>query len=445
MGKTNHILWAIVLVFFACSSCNKDENIVSPSRPDTYIIGINLGVETPLTKGVSGGAFNQVYEETEIYLHKKTNYPAESESIKIPVYTYTCQNPENPGECKGFRYKVTVHDNGNYTLTAINQDDTEEEFMTVSESDKFYFSSIKDRQWKVNYDGLTEDHIQEDFEVPNGITTEKNELYTRDPNVNKEIYRSEQEVFTLEEILSLNGDLEMKRTCSGYSFMALFTTREQTGIDDDGNPKYELDSELFERTMGDSYRNWYIKIYMGNIFTNTYDMQSETGQQSAGGFYGSTDRNKYAQQGLDDGFYLPFRSEIKPGSTIAEEQPYEGMGYQSTTGNVLIAPTDENKSDDFTAFILIKHWTDPNSLPSDEWLQSNEGAIYTQVTFQGVLTTNIQDGIFYECGINIDINELKAAAEQAGILTAPTTKSMATHDNKPKKFTLHNAETFVNY
>lgn len=438
MKKINQTLWIVGLVIFALlSSCSKDEDTVSSSRPDTYIIGINLGVETPLTKGVVGGTFNSTYEEDVIYLHKKTDDASKSESIEIPVYSYDCQDPNNPGQCNGFRFEVQKNDDGSYTLTPLTEEGTKGSGMTVHADDNFYFSSIENRQWKVNYD-TSIDHIQEDFEAPAEVTTSTNELYTRDPEANKEIYRSTSD-YTLDQILDLRGDLEMERTCSGYSFMALFTTRT---ADEDGY--YDLTSDLFEETMGSDYKDWYIKIYLGNVFTNTYDMQEKDGKQAAGGFYGSTDKDKYAGQGIDDGFYLPFKNRITPGSTIDEDNNYTGIGYQSASNNLLISPTDADKSEDFTAFIFIKHWTGTGE-PTDEWLQSNDDAIYTQVTLQDVVSVGIKDGIFYQCGILIDINELKAAAEQAGILTAPTTKSMATHDNKPKKFTLHNAETFVNY
>lgn len=443
MKRINHILWIISLIIVAFLSCSKDENTAPSSRGETYIIGINLDVETPLTKGVSGGFFNSVYEGSDIYLHKKTGNSTESESIQIPIYEYDCQDPNQTRWCKGFRFEVKHNENGSYTLTPLGQNNERGNSMVVHDTDNFYFSSIGNREWKVNYEKNI-DHIQENFVAPEEVTTVKNELYFRDPTVNKEIYRSERD-FTLQEVLNLNGDLQMERKCSGYSFMALFTNREPSVQ----GSRYVLDSSKFLEVMGSSFQEWYIKIYLGNVFTNTYDMQEETGKQEAGGFYGSTDRTTYGEEGIDNGNYLQFRDEIIPGNTIDGDTNYEGIGYQSATNNVLISPTDENKRDDFTAFILIKHWTGGEEGPDEEWLQNNDNAIYTQVTFEDVVRVGIQDGIFYQCAIYIDINELKAAAEEAGILNAPSTtnatKSLASHNNKPKKFTLHNAETFIRY
>lgn len=443
MKKINHILWVAGLVIFTFLACSKDENAnTSSSRPDTYIVGINLGVEAPLTKGVYSGTFNSVYEEEYIYLHKKTNNTSESQCIKIPVYTYDCQDPNTMRECNGFRYEVQHDDDGNYTLTPLNKDNTKGESMTVNNDDSFYFSSIGSREWKVNYDENI-NHIQ-DFEAPEEVKTQSNELYARDPEVNKEIYRSVND-FTLQQVLDLNGDLAMERECSGYSFMALFSTREYTEY-----MGYILTPDKFEEIMGDSYENWYIKIYLGNVFTANYDMQNQTGEQESGGFYGSTDKTKYGEEGKDDGFYLKFNPSIRPGGYVETEDVYQGLGYWSSDNvNYLFAPTNENLKNDFTAFIFIKHWNGAEgTTPDDEWLKSDDDAMYTQVTWQNLIQIGIQNGVFYTCGINIDINELKAAAIANGLISDQTTSTKsiaATHDNKPKKFTLHNAETFVNY
>lgn len=443
MKKINYLLWIVGLVIFTFLSCSEDEETNTlPSKPDTYIVGINLGVEVPLTKGVYSGAFTPAYEENYIYLHKKTNDKSKSECIEIPVYTYECQDPNTMRECNGFRYEVKHNEDGSYTLTPIKEDGTKGEGMIVSQNDSFYFSSIGSREWKVNYDENIE-HIQK-FEAPQEVETAQNELYTRDPKVNKEIYRSINN-FTLQQILNLNGDLAMERECSGYSFMALFSTREYN----EDLQGYYLTQSMFKTIMGDTYDNWYIKIYLGNAFTANYDMQEKTGIQESGGFYGSTDKTKYGDDGTDDGYYLQFNPAVKPGGYVETEDTYQGMGYWSSENkNYLFAPTNENLKNDFTAFIFIKHWNGPEgSTPDEAWLTSNDNAMYTQVTWQNIIQIGIQNGVFYTCGINIDINELKAAAIANGLISDPTTstKSIATHDSKPKKFTLHNAETFVNY
>lgn len=449
MKRFEYILSVICLILITCLSCSKDENI-STNRPTegTYIVGINLGVESPLTKGVNTGYFDNAYEENCIYLHKVQKEGDETEEyIQIPVYEYDCQNPTNPRTCTGFRYEVKYNNNGTITLTPIDsQGKPTSTNMTVKEGDEFYFSSIEGRYWSVDDDNI------KPFEAPGEMTTETNELYVRDNTKNKEIYRSEQENFTLEQILDLNGDLTMVRKCSGYSFMALFSDRTW-----DPDYGYYLTSTEFANIMGDAYTNWYIKIYIGNMFTAQYDMQEQSGSQTAGGFYGSTDATKYTKENLDDGYFLPIRTGIIQSSTIDEDTQYTGLGYQSsnnsTAQNLLFSPTNENYNEDLTILILIKHWTqesDPSGEegnPSTEWLSSNEGSMYTQVTYQGSVQITVQDGVFYQCGINIDIQELKAAAIANGLISSGNgnATSRSASSNAPKKFTLHNAETFIRY
>ena len=436
-------------------SCSKDDSTASPARPTegTYIIGINLGVETPLTKGVtSNGTFDNVYEPDVIYLHKYKE-DGDDECLKIPIYNYDCQDPNldeddyPDGRCNGFRYQVEYKEDGTITLTAVNQngDLIQTNTITVQEGDQFYFSSLPNRYWKVK-----DEDKNTDFTAPTSSSVTTNELYARDPETNIEIYRSQQDSYTLEEVLNLNGDLTMERKCAGFSFMALFRNPLNSTY------TYPLTDTEFKNIMGDDLSNWYIKIYVGSMFTSEYDMQNETGAQTAGGFYGSTDVTKYNEYGTDDGYYLPFRFPIDQSSTLGGSQTITGVGYESIhrieedgtlTSNVLIAPTNENYSENLDIYIFIKHWNQEGTQPDEDWLTSNDDAIYTKVEGQQVMDITVQDGIFYECGVSIDINELKAAAIANGLIDDQTTstKGMVTHDNKPKKFTLHNARTFVNY
>ena len=458
MKNLSKIITITCFTILTCFSCEEEKSTSSIVEPDaeSYIVGINLGVETPLTKGVtSSGAFDTTYESDVIYLHKKTTDGEEEVVMEIPVYNYECHDPnfnesQHPdGRCNGFRYQVQHNNDGTITLTPINSrgDLIIESSITVSGSDEFYFSSYPTRYWEIK-----NKNINANFEAPDGSTYDNNELYTRDPEVNKEIYRSYSD-YTLNEVLNLNGDLTMERKCSGFSFMALFRNPSSGSLS-------ILTESDFERIMGDSYQNWYIKIYLGSMFTSKYDMQEESGIQQKGGFYGSTDVTKY-NEGIDDGYYLPFRHPVQQGGTISgggSSSVTIGMGYQSVNdlenniSNLLIAPTNENFSQDLDMFVFIKHWDgEEGTTPDEAWLTSNDNAIYTKVTGERVINVDVQDGIFYECGISIDINELKAAAEANGLInyssttTTKTSRSLHMHGNKPKKLTLHNAETFIRY
>lgn len=449
MKRTKYISLLVGLTIMMCvSSCNEDEHSSFPTNENTFIIGINLEVETPLTKGVTkDGAFNSSYEENYIYLHKKLGNNVDDNGLQIPIYEFDCKNPNDPITCKGFRIQVTRNVDGTYTLNAIDENDNviENNSLTVSSSDNFYFSSIENRYWEIEDENITE------FEAPQTTPTTQNKLYKRTQELNKEIYRSVED-YTWNELQSLSGQLDMERKCSGFSFLALF---------DKGTPNqwgsYNLSPDEFMTIMGDSPTNWYVKIYIGNMFTAKYDMQEEDGTQSAGGFYGSTDSEKFTTQGIDDGIYLPFKWDIHYGSSIGSSEgnsSITGIGYQSMDNNLLFAPTNSENAENLTIFIFIKHWSqtdDPSGSegnPSTEWLRSNEGAMYTQVTGQQVIDITVQDGIFYECGTIIDIEELKAAAIANGLITGTaTTNKITTRNasNAPQKITFKSMTSYINY
>ena len=438
-------LLAAVGIVMCLFSCQEDVNgsVFEGNGQNTYIIGINLDVETPLTKGVDteDGIFNSTYEEDCIYLHKVLSGNTDEKGLRIPIYEYDCQNPEHTVQCTGFRFQVTKNDDGTYTLQSIDaKDNVSQEKLVVSETDNFYFSSIESRFWKIDENNINE------FTAPQETATKTNELYTRTQEKNKEIYRS-QNNFTLNEILNLSGQLTIERKCSGFSFMALFGK----GTADDFGSK-NLSAQEFVSIMGDTPFNWYIKIYIGNMFTSQYDMQEEDGDQTAGGFYGSTDSKQFGNSGVDNGYYLPFKIDINHGSSIGgDNSSITGIGYQSMDNNLLISPTNSNYAGNLDIYVFIKHW-DPSqgTTPSPEWLTSNEGAMYTKITGEKVIDVTVADGIFYECGSIIDIYELKAAAIANGLITpddnaAVTSAQTKRVDEGPAKFVLNNANVFVNY
>ena len=444
MKRLSYIfLFAVVGIAVCLFSCQEDVNgsVFEDNGQNTYIIGINLDVETPLTKGVTNdGAFNSSYEEDCIYLHKVLPDNTDGKGLKIPIYEYECQNPEHTVRCTGFRFQVTKNDDGTFTLQSIGENDNvSEDKLIVSETDNFYFSSIETRFWEISESNI------KDFTAPEETTTETNELYSRTKELNKEIYRS-QENFTLSEILNLNGQLSVERKCSGFSFLALFNQGQP-----DKWGSNDLDPDEFVEIMGDVPQYWYIKIYIGNMFTSKYDMQNESGQQIEGGFYGTTDSETFVQNGVDNGYYLPFRWDIGLGSSIGGTIDIEGIGYQSHIDNLLFAPTNSEYGDGLDVYIFIKHWDgEEGTSPSNEWLSSDGGAIYTKITGQNVVNLTIVDGVFYECGAIIDINELKAAAIANGLITpadnaAVTSAQTKRVDEGPAKFVLNNANVFVNY
>lgn len=172
----------ICLGILVWMSCTDDKNIgeitdsSQPIEPGTYIVGINLGLETPLTKGVTTNlTFDEVYESDVIYLHKIVD-GEEAECIEIPVQTYDCQNPNAMGQCEGFIYQIEKEDNGTITITAVNaetREPIENQSMSVNENDSFYFSSMPTRYWSVPEDNQTS------YNPPTETMVSSNELYKR--------------------------------------------------------------------------------------------------------------------------------------------------------------------------------------------------------------------------------------------------------------------------
>ena len=441
----------ICLGILVWMSCTDDKNLgeitdsSQPIEPGTYIVGINLGLETPLTKGVTSNlTFDEVYESDVIYLHKIVN-GEEAKCIEIPVRSYDCQNPNAMGQCEGFIYQIEKEENGTITITAVDaatREPIEGRSMTVNEDDSFYFSSIPTRNWSVPAGN------QESYNPPTETMASTNELYKRQKENNVEIYRSVDNFEGISDLISSAGDLELERKCSGFSFQALFIDMDENGIIEDpfeGDNKSELTGQEFMQVMKDTPYNWYIKVYIGSMFTSQYDMQDETGSQDKGGFYASSDRTFYTQNEVDNGYYTPFRS----AGNGNQQYQLEGWGYNSYPDNYLFSPTNGDYADDLILYVYIKHWTGEGD-PTDDWLSSDEGAMYTQITGSDVMSTIVQDGVFYECGATIDIRELYAAAVANDLITESSTStvnalSKSVSNGAPKKFTLHNAKTFIRY
>ncbi len=441
----------ICLGILVWMSCTDDKNIgeitdsSQPIEPGTYIVGINLGLETPLTKGVTTNlTFDEVYESDVIYLHKIVD-GEEATYIEIPVQTYDCQNPNAMSKCEGFIYQIEKKDNGTITITAVDpetREPIENRSMSVNENDSFYFSSMPTRYWSVPEDNQTS------YNPPTETMASSNELYKRQKESNVEIYRSVDNFEGIRDLISSAGDLELERKCSGFTFSALFLDMDENGIipdPDEEENESRLTRSEFEEVMGDSPDNWYVKVYIGSMFTSKYDMQEKTGEQDAGGFYASSDRDTYINNGTDNGLYTKFRSATNGNS----QNSLRGFGYNSYSDNYLFSPTNENYANDLILYVYIKHWTGEGD-PTDDWLSSDEGAMYTQMTGSDVIDTTVRDGVFYECGATIDIRELYAAAVANDLITESSTStvnaiSKSVSNGAPKKFTLHNAKTFIRY
>ena len=398
MKKISFLLTLCLLLF----SCSENEADITPTNvePGTYIVGINLNTETPLSRGVDYDEtenefkFTDTYDYNFIYLHKETG----DEAIQIPVYEQIeCEDGQT---CKGFRYKLSVDEYGNATITPLDNDGNEIEengTLSLKADEKVYFSSWKTQTWENEKSSST---------VPN---EESSVLYRRVREKNVELFRNgsaydDGPVFLSIADLKDSGQLELKRVCSGFSFLCVFTDR----TDNEGLTRNE-----FYNYMGDYPENYYLKIYLGSSFVGTYDISTQTGTEQ--GFYATGDSYN-EDYGNND--YVPLRGEI------VSNEHNAGFGYSTLEGNELIAPIDTDEG--LTAYIYIIHKGTDGSIDADKALY------YT------LLIGDVQENYFYRIGADIDIRELAAAFEE---YESATTRSAS----GPRLFTPKSLITTIEY
>lgn len=372
-----------MLLLASCSEeIDNTSHTGSTTEPGTYIVGINLNMEVPLSKGISYGenglfSFDQEYSDTTIYLH------CGKDNIAIPVYENS-----NCGEgCKGFTYKICTNEKGNTTLTPIDQDGNESELsLDIVDNKTIYFSSSSEDVWEAS---ISSESVPHDKDAT---------LYQRTKENNVELFRSTNDLSI--DDLKNGGQLDMKRVCSGFTFFCTFTDRTDK----------ELTEEDFKQVMGgESPKNFTIKIYIGGAgFTNEYNISNqEGGENHSNGYYASGNSFKEGEYGNTDA--VPLRKGIDSGKNGS------GYGYATIEGNELITPVIDEAT--LKAYIYITH---------------KEQTVYTEIE-----ATSVTGGNFYRIGADIDIRELAAAFAEYEAASADTRSASAPRLFTPKSLVTH--------
>lgn len=378
-----------MLLLASCSEEIDNTTTGTTAEPGTYIVGINLNMEVPLTKGINYGgnglfSFDSNYSYDSIYLHNGNKF------ISIPV----SENAECDEGCKGFTYKICT-DNGQTTITPIKADGSEsDEKLQIDSNYLTYFSSSSEDIWQATESGAET--------VPHDASAK---LYKRTQENNVELFRSTENL-TVEDLQN-GGQLNMKRVCSGFTFFCTFTDRTDN----------ELTEEDFEEHMGASPENFYIKIYIGGpAFTDTYNVTTQEGNENAtDGYYASGDSFKENDYGNTDPVSLR--------DSISSNRYGLGCGYATLEGNELITPIRDRGTVMAYIYITYKNQT-----------------VYTEV--QNIVTA--VEGNFYRIGADIDILELKAAFDDYDNL--PTSASADTRSaSAPRLFTPKSLITHIEY
>ena len=391
MKPISFFLVGTMLLLASCSEEIDNTTTGTTAEPGTYIVGINLNMEVPLTKGINyeeNGvfSFDSNYSCDSIYLHNGAN------SILIPV----SEIAECGEGCKGFTYKICT-DNGQTTITPIKADGSEsDEKLQIDSNYLTYFSSSSEDIWQAC-------PISES--VPHDASAT---LYKRTEENNVELFRSTDNLTV--KNLQDGGQLNMERVCSGFTFFCTFTDRTDN----------ELTKEDFKSIMKDSPDKFLIKIYIGGSgFTDQYDIknrESSNTDSEGDGYYASG--NSFIENDYGNTDYVSLRDSISSGAHGL------GYGYATLPGNELITPIRNLGM--IKAYIYISYGTK---------------TIYT--TVQNIVTP--EEGNFYRIGADIDINELKAALFD-DYENLPTPASADTRSTSaPRLFTPKSLITHIEY
>ena len=328
-------------------------------------------------------------------------------AVKFPVY----ECDECPTNGKAIRYRICKFDDGIVKITPIDSDGNyvQDEMKEINEEETFYFSSWSTNDWQ-----LEKEQIDERQEINDPSQTYN--FFYRKNNVNQEIYRSKNN-FTISTLRD-NNDLVLVRACAGFSLVGFFydeSTLTEDPYDETGESYVtNLGADDFKTIMGSPYSEWYIKIYIGDAqFTNSYDLAEQKSTGTETGYYSSGDNKVFEEGQLTGQEFLPLRLRKYGDKSLT----HNGIGYFTYKGNNLFTPIAESDQK-LNIYILIKHWNsndDPHGTadhPSEEWLNSDIGALQTKVNES--ISLSPVNNIFYTAGLLMDIHQFKAAWDASG-------------------------------
>lgn len=428
------------LVTTSCTdnSINSNDS-PQPVEPGVYYVGMTLGtLQGNATKGVvDNKAFDEIYEYDYIYLHK-TGEATGTEPTSIRLSVWNCCE-ENQ---KGIRYRICIQEDGSAKITPIYVDEDgnyqhdENHNIDLAPNETCYFSSWETDEWQLDNNQISTETVGD----------ESYQFFYRNQKNNREIYRSETE-YNIDD-LSQDGDLTLVRACAGFTLVGLFyDSSAGEKFDDDGTMLYDMDADKFEKIMGDSPDNWYIKIYIGgSSFSNQYDIKEEKASTNSNGYYSSGDGGKYVNEDIDTQQYLRFSKRL-----YLDGSMYNGYGYYTRTqeegtnpliGNYLFTPVTGEQVD---VYILIKHWTGGDGTsPNETWLNSDEGALQTKVDLSNTSAIYPANNYYYRMGLLMDINTFKQAWEDnyssLSTTTTPTVLTKSPSGATVREFTLKDAK-----
>lgn len=398
MKKVNIII--TLVLFFIFGACSNEENYFEGETPNDVVPGTYYGDLLLSTEGSKSldiitrggpdesGKFTDDYPYEYIYLHSADNLTKEEghQVIKIPL-----KDVEYCDGCQGIHLEVTVLDNEEgYIIKNENGDE-----IRLGNTDEVYFSTVPDTYW--------EPTILEE----GGSPVSGRDVFVQDNDVNKELLRSVNE-YNKEELITLLQEsephIDMERHCTAFKTFLMFTDVRNG---EDGYYNITT-SDWIDFMGGEQYapENFYIKLYIGPNFTDSYNVFSDNTDNAEGGFY-VTNNQQYVQFSTSrNGYTGEIDTDGNGELDDYIDYSYRGYGYQTQAGNYLISPLNTNiPVEDFSIYAFIKYTPDIRQ-ESDDFLTSDVGAKWFEVQIPRMtLETNTVHWIT----LAFDIQNLKNA------------------------------------
>lgn len=392
------------------NSCSGNENLPEKAKPGSYTIEKVLHIIEGETgsRGIKPGndEFDIYYDHNYVYLH----VVGSEDYAFLPIYTMNCGTEK---ECYGFSYHININEDGSAIVTPILSDGTlSKDVLTIDENSVCYFSSEKESVWQLDDEQIfpKNDHFLYKY---------KDDAYDMCEQ-NKEIYRSITN-FSITELSNNYDDIIMERSCAAFSVFALFYDGEEL----DGNPhadEIELGKEEFEQTMGSSFEQWYMKLYIGGqAFVPRYDIgtKSQPREDIIKEEENNDNRNnhKYYSTGIFSTEYNNHKFQPLTSKGIGSgPYYYRGLGYYTPKQIRLLAPVIQKE---LNIYVLIKKRDNNSPEDFDQWLTSDSNALYTKVDIDEY--TIPENNCFYTMGLLMDIRQFKKAWDAAQ--TSPASRT----------------------
>ena len=366
----------------ACADKISDAGQTEYVEPMLYSIDLMMQTdsgssdETIVTKGVNyaDSYFTNQYEGDYIYIHSADNYDdSRHQVLQVPIEpdVLACDS------C-GIHLQIEVHDDQSYTITS------NENSITIPSGGEVYFSNLPTPYWKA------------EVEEKASLITHNYDIFKRSDEKNVELLRSELD-YNVSELLRIavdNPQIPLKRHCTGFRVNLMFSNYPGWGTNYTLEPEqfvYLLSQDPTIQNLGLSQGDYgmdhfYIKLYVGPWFCQTFDMYNKTVPiDDEGGYYVSgydlEHQETYREFAVID--YSSYRepSEGGDGGTTL----YTGIGYRTGTKEILLAPMNLNitGSQIFTVYAFVKYVKDNSNVD----LNSDEGAFYFPVQLSGLSTT----------------------------------------------------------